>query len=150
MASARIEDRWIGTGATGERFRDSQHPYADDLDVFGPGSLFQLVSGARTPMGEERLAAWLSSPASTSEIRERQSRIAGLRTRIDLRERIAVVNAGTRRRIEPARLIAWAETAPSLPSAAARRRDPRVGLRRRRDRRSAWWQRLADGRAPAG
>ena len=114
--TARIEDRWIGTGATGERFRDGSHPYADDLDVFGSGSLFQLVSGARTPMGEERLAAWLSSGASIAEIRERQSRIAGLRTRIDLRERIAVVNAGARRRIEPAPLIAWAEAAPSLPS----------------------------------
>jgi MutS-like protein len=113
--TARIEDRWIGTGATGERFRDSRHPYADDLDVFGAGSLFQLVSGARTPMGEERLAAWLSSAAPIPEVLERQSRIAGLRTRIDLRERIAVVNAGTRRRIEPAPLIAWAEAAPSLP-----------------------------------
>ena len=115
--TARIEDRWAGTGATGERFRDHRHPYAEDLDVFGAGSLFQLVSGARTPMGEERLAAWLSSAAALSEIRERQSRIAGLRTRIDLRERIAVVNAGARRRIEPAPLIAWAEAAPSLPAA---------------------------------
>ncbi|MDO8677959.1 MAG: mismatch repair protein [Acidobacteriota bacterium] len=114
--TARIEDRWIGTGATGERFRDGRHPYADDLDVFGSGSLFQLVSGARTPMGEERLAAWLSSAAAISEIRERQSRIAGLRTRIDLRERIAVVNAGARRRIAPAPLIAWAEAAPSMPA----------------------------------
>ena len=112
----RIEDRWIGIGATGERFSDMSHPYAGDLDVFGRGSLFQLISGARTPMGEERLAAWLSSAAPTPEVRERQSRIAGLRTRIDLRERIAVVNAGTRRRIEPARLIAWAEAAPSLPA----------------------------------
>ena len=105
----------MGTGATGERFRDSRHPYADDLDVFGAGSLFQLISGARTPMGEARLAAWLSSAASMPEVGERQSRIAGLRTRIDLRERIAVVNAGARRRIEPAPLIAWAEAAPSLP-----------------------------------
>src|SRR6185436_6481098 len=31
---ARLEDRWAGTGETGERFRDSRHPYADDLDVF--------------------------------------------------------------------------------------------------------------------
>ncbi len=115
--TARIEDRWMGIGATGERFRDSQHPYADDLDVFGAGSLFQLISGARTPMGEERLAAWLSSAAATRDVRERQSRIAGLRTRIDLRERIAVVNAGARRRIEPAPLIAWAEAASSLPPA---------------------------------
>ena len=113
---ARIADRWIGTGASGERFRDRRHPYADDLDVFGPGSLFQLVSGARTPMGEARLAAWLSSAAPASEVRERQSRIAGLRPRIDLRERIAVVNAGTRRRIEPAPLVEWAEAAPSLPA----------------------------------
>jgi hypothetical protein len=112
---ARIEDRWIGTGATGEQFRDSQHPYADDLDVFGPGSLFQLVSGARTPMGEERLAAWLSSPATPGDIRERQSRISELRPRIDLRERVAVVNAGDRRRIAPDRLIAWAEAPPGLP-----------------------------------
>lgn len=115
---ARIDDRWIGTGATGERFRDGRHPYADDLDVFGPGSLFQLISGARTPMGEERLAAWLSAAAAIPEIRERQSRIAGLRTRIDLRERIAVVTAGTRRRIAPAPLIAWAEAPPSLPMPA--------------------------------
>ncbi len=123
--AARIEDRWTGTGQTGERFRDRNHLYADDLDLFGDGSLFQLLSGARTPMGEERLAAWLLSAATPSVIRERHSRITGLRQRIDLRERIAVVNAlgppesghhtaGARRRVAPDRLIAWAEGAPAL------------------------------------
>jgi hypothetical protein len=114
---ARIEDRWNDIGETGERFRDSQHPYSGDLDVFGPGSVFQLISGARTPMGEERLAAWLSAPAEPHVIRERQSRIAGLRHLNDLRERIAVVNAHSRRRILPDALIAWAEAAPGLPRA---------------------------------
>ncbi len=113
--TARIEDRWMGTGQTGERFRDRDHRYADDLDLFGDGSLFQLLSGARTPMGEERLAGWLSSAATPSVIRERHSRITGLRQRIDLRERIAVVNAGPGRPIAPDRLIAWAEAAPALP-----------------------------------
>ena len=45
---ARLEDRWAGTGEPGERFRDSKHPYAEDLDLFGKGSLFELLSTART------------------------------------------------------------------------------------------------------
>ena len=100
---------------SGERFRDRNHPYADDLDVFGPASLFQLLSSCRTPMGEDRLAGWLLHPSPIADIRERQSRVAALRDRIDLRERIAVVNAGRRRSIHAERLIAWAEERSSLP-----------------------------------
>jgi hypothetical protein len=32
---ARLNDRWAGSGETGERFRDLLHPYARDLDLFG-------------------------------------------------------------------------------------------------------------------
>ncbi len=113
---ARIEDRWVGTGKTSERFRDSEHPYADDLDVFGVGSLFDLISGARTPIGEERLAAWLSRAAAPDDIRQRQARVSALRPQIDLRERIATVNAAAGpRRLMPAKLIAWAEAPPAVP-----------------------------------
>jgi len=106
---ARIEDRWMRDTPSGERFRDPtsplrgyvatgrDHPYADDLDVFGPGSLFQLLSSCRTPMGEERLAGWLLGASPIPDIRERQSRVTALRAHIDLRERIAVVNAGRKR-----------------------------------------------------
>jgi hypothetical protein len=38
----RLDDKWTSSGETGERFRDASHPYADDLDLFGAGSLFQL------------------------------------------------------------------------------------------------------------
>ena len=112
---ARIEDKWMRDTPSGARFRDSKHPYADDLDLFGPGSLFQLISSCRTPMGEERLARWLLRASPVAEIRDRQARIAALRDRIDLRERIAVVNAGRMRKMDAERLIAWAEERPSLP-----------------------------------
>jgi hypothetical protein len=112
---ARIDDRWMRDEPSGDRFRDRNHPYADDLDIFGPRSLFQLVSSCRTPMGEERLASWLLRPSPIGEIRERQARVAALRARIDLRERIAVVNAGRRRAIHPERLIAWSEQTSTLP-----------------------------------
>ena len=112
---ARIEDRWMRETPSGEQFRDRNHPYADDLDVFGPGSLFQLLSSCRTPMGEERLAGWLLRPSAIPDIRERQARVAALRARIDLRERIAVVNAGRKRSMHAERLIAWAEQPASMP-----------------------------------
>src|SRR5580765_5059673 len=81
---ARIEDRWHGTGESGERFRDDRHLYANDLDLFGPGSLFQLLSLARTGAGEETLANWLKQPASVDEIRERQDAVRELTSALDL------------------------------------------------------------------
>src|SRR5215471_13869399 len=69
---ARLEDRWAGTGQTGEQFLDPSHPYARDLDLFGKGSLFELVSTARTRSGEETLARWLREPATAAEARGRQ------------------------------------------------------------------------------
>jgi hypothetical protein len=115
---ARIEDRWSGKGDASARFRDDDHPYSGDLDVFGEGSLFELISGARTPIGEERLASWLSAAAAPAAIRQRQARVAALRTQIDLRERIATVNAAAgKRRLMPERLIEWAETPAALSPA---------------------------------
>ena len=58
-ALARVENRWVGGGHQGERFRNPSHLYADDLDVFGRGSLFELLSTSRTAAGERFLAGWL-------------------------------------------------------------------------------------------
>jgi len=113
--AARIQDDWMRFEPSGDRFKNPDHPYADDLDVFGPGSLFQLLSLCRTPMGEERLAQWLLAPAPIEVITERQARVAALRSHLDLRERVAVVNAAQRRLMVPDKLIAWAERAPTLP-----------------------------------
>src|SRR5690606_37528060 len=66
---ARMEDRWSGQGVFGERFEDPHHVYSADLDLFGKGSLFELLCTARTRMGEQALARWLLAPAHASEIR---------------------------------------------------------------------------------
>ena len=62
-ALARLEDRWQGQGVTSAAHLPAGHPYAEDLDIFGAGSLFDLVSTARTDGGERCLAAWLLAPA---------------------------------------------------------------------------------------
>src|SRR5690348_701406 len=114
---ARMEDRWSGTGATGDAFRDAKHVYADDLDVFGNGGLFQLLSAAQTPMGERRLAEWLLQGSPVEEIRERQEIVSALREKLDLREQIALLGTELARELDGNALISWAE-AGATPSKA--------------------------------
>jgi hypothetical protein len=112
---ARIEDRWSGSGQTGERFRNPDHVYADDLDLFGRGCLFELLSTARLPMGENRLAAWLGEGSPLEEVLERQRLVAELRDKLDLREDLAVMGEELGARLDPEKLIAWAEAPCVLP-----------------------------------
>ena len=111
---ARLDDRWAGDGATGERFADDEHLYARDLDLFGKGSLFQLLSIARTQAGEQTLADWLTTPANRDEVLARQRAVAELAPALDLREQIAVAGADVRGRIDPDALIDWAEAPVQL------------------------------------
>jgi hypothetical protein len=114
---ARIDDRWMGSGEEGERFRDDAHLYANDLDLFGRGSLFQLLSTARTRAGEARLAAWLMHPASRDEVRDRQQAISELAPALDLRESLSLAGADVAAAVHDEALVAWAEGRPLLSPA---------------------------------
>ena len=107
---ARVEDRWAGLGETGERFDDPHHVYAADLDLFGEGSLFQLLSTARTRMGENTLAQWLLSPSPLEKLRERHAAVSELRDQIDLREDLAVLGEDVGVGVHPDALAMWAES----------------------------------------
>ncbi len=106
---SRLEDRWAGGGEPGERFRDDSHVYANDLDLFGRGSLFELLSLARTRTGEETLARWLTSPADPAEIQARQAASDELSSALDLRERFALAGANVRASVHTDRLLEWAQ-----------------------------------------
>lgn len=112
----RLDNRWMGAGQTGERFNAPAHPFALDLDLFGTGSLFELLSAARTPMGEEVLANWLRDPSPPDVVRERQAGVAELRGMLDLREDLAVLGEEVRSGVHPEALAAWGERRPLLES----------------------------------
>jgi hypothetical protein len=107
---ARLEDRWAGGGATGERFGNVHSIYADDLDLFGSGSLFELLSTARTTMGEAWLARWLLEPSGVLGIRERQALVAELQDKLDLREELAVTGEQLRATLDDQALVHWAQS----------------------------------------
>jgi hypothetical protein len=104
----RLNDRWSGKGEPGDRFLDRTHPYAEDLDLFGTGSLFQLISVARTRVGEEILANWLLNPATPDVIRLRQAAVTELRSGLDLREDLALLAEGIHTSADARALIDWA------------------------------------------
>ncbi len=109
---ARLEDRWMGTASQGDQFRNASHVYAEDLDVFGKGSLFELINSARTSAGEERLASWLLSPASREEALSRQEAVRELSTRLDLREDLALLGEDIRAEVHVQALEQWGSAAP--------------------------------------
>jgi hypothetical protein len=111
---ARMEDRWEGSGETGERFDDGHHVYACDLDLLGQGSLFQLLSTARTRMGEDTLAQWLLSPSSVESIHERHAAVNELRNQVDLREDLAVLGGDVGVGVNPKELLHWAESSNQM------------------------------------
>ena len=78
------------------------------------GSLFQLLSIARTRGGEARLADWLKAPALPAAIRLRQEAVSELTTELDLREDVALAGIDVRAGVDPEPLMAWAEAAPFL------------------------------------
>jgi hypothetical protein len=109
----RMRDEWHGRGSSGERFIAPHHVYSADLDLFGADSLYQLLCAARTDLGEDTLAQWLTSPANSNSIRERQGAIRELRERLDLREELAIAGETLRIELPAAALIEWS-TAPRL------------------------------------
>jgi len=93
------------------------HPYAVDLDVFGPSSVFQLLDDTRTSPGTSTLALWLSMRAPPEEIASRQTAARELADRVAFREDLAALGVAgeTRGRpIEP--LVEWSEMPPVLNS----------------------------------
>jgi hypothetical protein len=111
---ARIENRWAGSGQSGERFSNAHHEYAADLDLFGRAGLFELLCTARTRMGEETLAAWLLSPSALDQIRLRHSAIGELRDQLDLREDLAMLGKDSGLGVYPDALLGWAEAPNQL------------------------------------
>jgi len=116
---ARLDGKWAGVGRSGARFRDPHHAYAGDLDLFGEGSLFELLCAARTSMGEDTLAAWLLAPADPASVRARQEAVQALTPDLDLREDLAILGEE----------VAATVHRDTLATLAAPARPPAMGLR---------------------
>ncbi|MEQ9407888.1 MAG: hypothetical protein RIK87_09170 [Fuerstiella sp.] len=88
----RLQGRWRHAAVDGAAFLDPQHPYASDLDIFGNGSLFQMINQCRTLPGQRKLAAWLTTVPDAQTVAERQRQTESLTEQLDLRESLVVIH----------------------------------------------------------
>ncbi|HEY3739777.1 MAG TPA: hypothetical protein VGL53_08030 [Bryobacteraceae bacterium] len=109
----RLSDEWAGSGNFGDAFADPTHPYAGDLDLFGRGSLFELISTARTYEGEATLASWLKYPATREEARLRQGAVRELMPNVDQRETLMLLGEEIRSEVQAKPLADWAAAPPT-------------------------------------
>lgn len=75
----------------GRDYADAEHLFSYDLDLFGPGSLFQYLNRAATSPGRNRLAALITNiERSPAEIQKRQKAIGELTEMMEWRQQYRV------------------------------------------------------------
>lgn len=129
--AARCRGEWREFVENGDELRDPKgaHPYADDLDLFGPGSLFQRINVAHTRFGHLALYRFLAEPDELEIARERQEAVRKLADQLETRQRLEALSlaliperslTGTGKAKasasppDPEALLRWAEAAPVL------------------------------------
>ncbi|MEQ8764649.1 MAG: hypothetical protein RL885_12030 [Planctomycetota bacterium] len=73
---SRLQDRFDFGQDDGEGYLEETHPFARDLDLFGPGSLYHRINTTHTVLGRDALAETLSSTGP--DARERQALVQEL------------------------------------------------------------------------
>jgi hypothetical protein len=109
----RVRHEWMGKGDSGSDLEVSDHLSSRDLDLFGEGSMFELLCDVDTPAGRETLARWLQSPAEAEELISRQQSIRCLRDRTDLREQLARLREGEASEYSWSKLREWLLAEPA-------------------------------------
>ena len=91
---------------------DEHAAVANDLDLFGRASLYQLVGLANTPNGIETLRDWLLVPAWPDEVVDRQQAVQSLTPKWQLREELNLRGRMVAASLKgPDAFVEWAEGA---------------------------------------
>jgi hypothetical protein len=110
---ARLGGEWDRVRGHARDWTPEGHLYADDLDLFGDGSLFRLICAAGTGVGRRRLAEWLAATADRETVLLRQAAVRELTPQLDLREDLALTALDVDPSLDPDALRKWAE-APNV------------------------------------
>ncbi|MEM7368019.1 MAG: hypothetical protein AAF587_05420 [Bacteroidota bacterium] len=100
----------------GKEWINPRHPYSYDMDLFGPGSIFQYINRTGTLSGRDRLAAWLLQPELTaSRIRSRQKAVQELAEKTEWGLNFQALSLGEKEGPKDAlALLSWATEPPKF------------------------------------
>ncbi|HAA08406.1 MAG TPA: DNA mismatch repair protein MutS [Syntrophomonas sp.] len=112
----RLNGDWVQFTDQGLEFADFDHPYSNDLNIFGPKSLFQWLSIAQTYLGRQQLQQLLAHPPRDIDaILARQRAVKELAGRLDFCQGLecrGLITPEAGR--NPEKLVAYAGERPNL------------------------------------
>lgn len=113
---SRIDGSWINFDDIGKEFIDRSHRYSFDLDIFGKGSIFQIINTTNTWNGRKELARSLMQNKYTiEEIVERQKAVKELSEKLDFCQKIEYISGKHSEKLKnPEKLIEYAESKDRL------------------------------------
>lgn len=114
----RIDGKWKDFEDTGNEYLDVNNSYINDLDIFGKGSLFQLINNCKSKFGRKILVNNLKliNKTNIDELKLKQDSIKELAEKPDFRQNLMVEGtlkkAGVR---DVSDLILWAGQSKKYP-----------------------------------
>jgi len=91
---SRLSLGWREFQNRGQSLLPPDHAYAWDIDLLGPGSLFQRIDVSHTVHGERTLARWLGEAAEPETIAARQAAVQELAAAVELRQELEAAGVG--------------------------------------------------------
>ncbi len=111
MYMERMRSGWMEFDDSGLEFVNKDNSFTGDLDIFGPKSLFQRISVAKTHYGRIKLKELLEEPEkSITAIKQRQGAVKELSERLDFCQELqseGMLARGVSH--DPEKLLAYAE-----------------------------------------
>jgi hypothetical protein len=92
--------------AKGEEFLDGHHFYNQDIDLFGEGSLFQMLNRCGTSKGYTLLADQLNSN-DIERVEEKQKAVAELSSKVDWRQSFQATGLIIEKEVNADEIIKW-------------------------------------------
>jgi len=110
-----LEGDYLSFGS-GKEYADAEHPYSNDLDLFGTGSLFQFLNRTSTRPGKKKLAELLTSLIlDRRQIRLRQEAIRELSEKVSWRQEFGATGYEMEEsEADPREILRWAKEKPEL------------------------------------
>lgn len=91
---------------TGEAYDSPQHPFSQDIDLFGKGSFFQYLNRSTLTQGQKKLADLLKSN-DTENIPQKQESIRELAEKADWRQQFSAIAGLIRTQTDSKGVLWW-------------------------------------------
>jgi len=95
--------------ATGKEFEDHDHPFSQDIDLFGKGSFFQYLNRTSLKDGKKKLAA-IFTENSIENIEQKQEAIKELAEKATWRQEFSAVAKLVKTETNSSNVLAWLAT----------------------------------------